>query len=123
MTFHVPEILRITTGPLASSRGLGNNGAFLVKVGPEGRTLAMIASDVEQWEHVSVSIPGHPVLPTWGEMCWVKNTFWDAEDCVVQYHPPKADYVNFCNTCLHLWAPIGLDVPRPPKHLVGGIVQ
>lgn len=69
----------------------------------------------ELWEHVSVS--GRRT-PSWDEMCFIKSLFWDDEECVVQYHPPKSDYVNMAKTCLHLWKYKG-DMPRPPKIMVG----
>lgn len=65
------------------------------------------------WEHVSVA-PFSGANPTWDDMCFVKDIFWDDEDCVVQYHPPKSDYVNVKSNCLHLWKPIGQTIPRPP---------
>ena len=45
--------------------------------------------------------------------------FWDEEDCVVQYHPPKSDYVNIHKNCLHLWRPTDGELPRPPKIMIG----
>jgi hypothetical protein len=52
-------------------------------------------------------------------MCFVKDLFWDDEECVMQLHPPKSDYVNCHPNCLHLWKPVGQDIPRPPSELVG----
>lgn len=71
----------------------------------------------EQWDHVSVT--KNVGMPTWEEMCFLKNLFWDEEDCVVQYHPPKSDYVNVAKGCLHLWRFIGGETPRPPSIFVG----
>jgi hypothetical protein len=70
----------------------------------------------EGWEHVSVSSRR---LPTWTDMVRVKDLFWDAEDCVVQFHPPQSDYVNQHPTCLHLWRHATVPFPRPPRGLVG----
>lgn len=36
-----------------------------------------------------------------------------------QYHPPKSAYVNNHPNCLHLWRPIGIEMPRPPSIMVG----
>ncbi len=118
MTFHVPDKWRIRSGRLASDDSFGNNGAFFVPGVRGGPVLAVIASDGDGWEHVSVSTPTR--CPTWDEMCRVKALFWDDEDCVLQYHPPKSDYVNFHPFCLHLWRPIGTEILRPPAALVGG---
>jgi hypothetical protein len=52
-------------------------------------------------------------------MCFVKDLFWDEEECVVQFHPPKSKYVNHHTRCLHLWKQIGVVVPMPPTKLIG----
>lgn len=67
------------------------------------------------WEHVSVSAA---TVPTWAEMCWVKGLFWGPEEWVVQYHPAVSEYVNDHERVLHLWRPIGVPVPTPPKECV-----
>jgi len=69
------------------------------------------------WEHVSASMKNR--CPTWEEMCFLKNLFWDEDECVVQFHPPKSDYVNNAKTCLHLWKYVGGEIPRPQSLLVG----
>lgn len=67
------------------------------------------------WEHVSVSAR---TTPTWDEMCWVKNLFWPADECVVQFHPAGKDYISDHDACLHLWRVIGVDFPLPPPEAV-----
>lgn len=109
---HAPEQYR---NKLYSLPQDGNNGVFSVPF--ESFTLAVIASDGEGWEHVSASLPGR--TPNWREMCFLKDLFWDEEDCVIQYHPPKSEYVNNHEHTLHLWRPIGTDLPMPPSILVG----
>jgi hypothetical protein len=81
--------------------------------------LRVIASDGSEWpfegipwEHVSVSLPTR--CPTWDEMCFVKRQFWRDEDCVIQFHPPRSQYVNAHRYCLHLWKPVGIELPLPP---------
>ena len=69
------------------------------------------------WEHVSVR-PFSGANPTWDDMCFIKDMFWNDEDCVVQYHPPKSQYVNVAENCLHLWRPIGQSMPVPPMIFV-----
>jgi hypothetical protein len=120
MTFHAPEKYRIKTGPMASSFDNGNNGQFMVTSLKLRSPLAVQASDGFGWEHVSVSL--NPILkrcPTWEEMCFIKGLFWDAEDCVLQFHPAKNDYINNHPYCLHLWRPIGIEIISPPSILVG----
>lgn len=120
MAFHVPEKFRINldsyNGVKMTNIFLGNNGMFICKIA-RGQELRVIASDGEGWEHVSVSRKDR--CPTWDEMCQIKALFWDEEDCVIQYHPPKSDYVSNHPYCLHLWRPIGIDMPRPPSLMVG----
>lgn len=84
-------------------------------------TLGIIAEGTPAWEHVSVSPqPGAADrCPTWEEMCYVRELFWEPEDRVVQYHPPESEYVNNARNCLHLWRPIGVEFPHPPSLCVG----
>jgi hypothetical protein len=118
--FHVPEQYRFTQRGhfMRSTYKDGNNGAFLIPMS-DGSVLRIIASDGEGWEHVSVSIEGAQHCPFWEQMCFVKNLFWDEEDCVVQFHPPKSEYINCHKYCLHLWRPTAVSVPTPYKYLVG----
>lgn len=99
--------------------GDGGNGCFKVFVG--GRAFFVIASDGGGWEHVSVSPCNRKrrTCPTWEEMCAVKDMFFREDECVVQYHPPKSDYVNMHPYCLHMWRPLDTELPRPPAILVG----
>lgn len=118
----MPEQFRLTTwggaqDVLASTEADGNNGAFGFAL--DGVLMFAIASDGGGWEHVSLSCQENRT-PTWDEMCAVKNLFWGPEDCVVQYHPPEADYVNCHPFTLHLWRQTGgKELPRPPKYMVG----
>ena len=121
MKKHVPLSLqanRVREGEYASDETYGMAGAFRL-IGPNG-LLVVMSGGVDQengWEHVSVSANKRP--PTWDEMCFVKNIFWDEEEMVVQFHPPKSEYVNFHPHCLHLWRPITMTIPMPPSLLVG----
>ena len=115
--FHVPEEKRVIHGQMGSTPRDGNNGLFTVKSLRPRQNLRIIASDGEGWEHVSVSLPDR--IPTWLEMCTVKDTFWDGEDVVVQFHPRRSEYVDCHPFCLHLWRPRGRQFPTPPSILVG----
>lgn len=119
MTFRVPNLYRIRSGPMGSDDSIGDCEAFDLSI-RMGQKTHVIASSDGGWEHVSVSHPKS--TPTWETMCLVKSLFWDEEDCVMQLHPPKSDYVNKHPHCLHLWAPVaasGVLIPRPPKWMVG----
>lgn len=119
--FHVPEKHRITRGPGASNFTFGNNGAFVLPPLIGNRALYIIASDGMGWEHVSVhAYEGKRTrTPTWDEMCYVKDSFWDAEDVVMQLHPRKSQYVNNHPHVLHLWRPTEATIPEPDSILVG----
>ncbi len=108
------EQYRIRLGLLHSDETFGNNGAFEIQLGC--RTLYAIVSDGSSWEHVSVSLKQR--CPTWDEMCFVKDLFWADDEVVIQYHPAKNNYVNDYPTCLHLWKPIGVELPMPELNLI-----
>lgn len=109
MTFKCPEQHRFRFP--GGWPGDATNGAFIID------NLRIIASDGEAWEHVSVSTSSR--CPTWDEMCFVKGLFWSEEDCVVQFHPPKSEYVNVHPYCLHLWRKVGSEFETPPSLMVG----
>lgn len=117
MAFKVPEKFRLKKGSYATEAKDGNNGVFICKSAKFKRALRCIASDGMDWEHVSVSLADR--CPTWEEMCYIKSLFWGEDDLVLQYHPPKSDYVSYAEYCLHLWRPINTEVTRPPFYLVG----
>lgn len=122
--FHVHNKFRVVRGPMASDDSYGNNGFFVL---PHYRIndyqFYAQVSDGEGWEHVSVSVgrkgEKQRRCPTWEEMCWIKNWFWDEEDCVIQFHPAKSEYVNLHPYVLHLWVPINQTIPIPNKIMVG----
>lgn len=134
--FHVPERYRQAfvspiTGTEVSLASRGEpRGYFVIPPSVAHRrrcALRAVASDGVgtaeaglgkiEWEHVSVSTPVR--CPTWDEMSYVKSMFWDDEDAVIQFHPPRSEYVNCHPYCLHLWRPVGIELPRPPAIMVG----
>jgi len=110
---------RIRHGEYASTSG-HMYGAFEI-FGPKGTLLRIISSGFDEltdgWEHVSVSTTHRP--PNWAEMCMVKDLFWNEDECVIQYHPPRKVYVNYHPHCLHLWRPDFVEIPLPPMILIG----
>lgn len=46
-------------------------------------------------------------MPTWNDMCALKDMFFKDDEEVYQIHPKKSEYVNVIENCLHLWKPIG----------------
>jgi hypothetical protein len=129
MTLCIPrkvEPYRVCQRSIWSSNPGDNFGAFDDVPGPCGEKLNILVSDglpddpVDCWEHVSVSLArvGKARLPNWEEMCWVKNLFWNPEDCVVQFHPPQSEHVSNYRV-LHLWRSLDQEFPRPPGWMIG----
>jgi len=120
----VPEIYRVRHGVFGTTANDGNNGVFEIphyKIA--GYIFYLLISDGEGWEHVSVTVgqkgkPAHR-CPTWLEMCWIKDQFWNKDEVVVQYHPAQEDYVSNHDFCLHLWKPTDFKMLTPPTYLVG----
>lgn len=123
--FKVPEKNRVKDGPLGSDYSYGDNGYFIIPSIDNSichpSFFHVIASDGECWEHLSahIRVNGEDRTPTWEEMCFIKGIFWDDEDVVMQLHPKKSEYVNNHPHVLHLWRPIGVEIPTPPSILVG----
>lgn len=102
--------------PMDSNPG-DTYGSFFI---PRGRMrLFCIAEngtgDID-WEHVSTRAEDYKGsrIPTWEEMCFVKDLFWDEEECVVQFHPAKSKHVNNHPHVLHQWKPTKITMPEPP---------
>lgn len=96
-------------------------GWTLVQQGEDGfacrcGSLCVIASWGDGWDHVSVSRRDR--CPTWEEMCFVRDGFFREHEWVVQYHPPRNDYVDRHPFCLHLWRSQLERFPVPPKELI-----
>lgn len=81
------------------------------------RILKVIASRGMGWDHVSVSLPER--TPNYEEMDFVRFVFWNPDETVMQLHVSVSDHVNMASTCLHLWRPQNVEIPRPPKIMVG----
>jgi hypothetical protein len=108
---------RIREGDWGSDASMGFNGAFEI-LGPAGIYLRIIASDgvdpdAQSWEHVSVSTEKR--IPTWEEMCFVKDLCWKDEETVVQFHPKKSQYINHHPRVLHLWRHRNNEALLPPS--------
>lgn len=80
---------------------------------------SFICSHGGGWEHVSVSPYKKSVIPTWNDMCMIKDIFWNDDESVIQVHPPKDQYVNNKENCLHLWKCYYKEMVLPPSCFVG----
>jgi hypothetical protein len=112
--------LRGPLGQWSSNDSDGLMGAFEIRQ-QGGAALRIISSgpattpEHHGWEHVSVSCAKR--TPTWDEMCFVKNLFWEPEEMVVQLHPPQSRWINQHPYVLHLWkSPQTIELP--PRGMV-----
>lgn len=125
--FKVPEKYRELPKGLPPPLNPKREGFFIIPVNdpePGIRYYQVIASGGYGWEHVSVILLNEKkhsaeIMPSWDDMCFLKDLFWDDTDCVVQYHPPASEYVNNHKWCLHLWRPTVEQMPMPNKLMVG----
>jgi hypothetical protein len=109
---------RVRSGPFESPKK-ADYGAFSVP-GPCGINLNIVVGPATQeipWEHVSVSCRNR--TPNWTEMCYIKSLFWTDEETVMQLHPPRSQWINNHQYCLHLWKPLAESIPLPPSSTVG----
>lgn len=97
----------IESGKVWNHVNLGIMHSGLIKL-PNCKTCSVVWGDNESgWEHVSVSPKHQFTIPTWEDMCVLKDTFFNDDEEVYQIHPKKSEYVNISQNCLHLWKPIG----------------
>lgn len=88
------------------SQVLAMNSAY-IKL-PDCGTCSVVWNNCEYgYEHVSVSPRKKFNIPSWNDMCVLKDVFWGEDEEVYQIHPKKREYVNVVDNCLHLWKPIG----------------
>ena len=80
---------------------------------------SFVCSTGAGWEHVSVAPFHRRIVPSWDDMCTVKDIFWYKDEAVIQIHPPEAEYVNNIPNCLHLWRCTYREMVLPPSVLVG----
>ena len=117
------EQARETLDPRFATKRGDRFGVFRFKSPSTGATLRCIVGSAELheevnvggegWDHVSISKIDK--VPTWEEMCFVKELFFADDECVVQFHPPKSDYINHHPNVLNLWKPSKTPIPMPPK--------
>jgi hypothetical protein len=96
------------------AKGDDFGGAFEVPCGVI--TLRVIASNGEDWDHVSISVKGR--CPTWQEMEYVKRMFFKPNETAMQLHVKPDDHISVHPFVLHLWRPHKLAIPLPPKIMV-----
>lgn len=123
---HLEKFRHTKPGTSMSSNEGDRFGVFYI---PNARTQFIIIMDdgtdhgdgkPTGWAHVSLRAKDYSGErePTWGEMCWAKQLFWEDEEAVMQIHPPKSEFINTHPNVLHLWSPVNGEIPRPRKELV-----
>jgi hypothetical protein len=89
-------------------------GSFRIPYG--NKKLFVIAGCALDWDHVSVSLRHR--TPTWAEMVWIKNLFFEPEELVIQFHPPQKQYINCAKHVLHIWRPWQQEIKLPPEWML-----
>jgi hypothetical protein len=118
------SVYRVTKGPQASDWHNGPNGFFVFPhYRIHGYEIRCMSSNGLGWDHVSVTVAAKNQnstrCPTWEEMCWVKDQFWNKDEVVWQYHPAESNYVSDHHFCLHLWSKQNFEMPTPDPIMVG----
>lgn len=114
--FKAPEDHRVRVGNMRTTEEHGNNGVFKIIEGYRSEVqIVCIASDQNGWENVSVAVKknGKTISPTHGQMQKVKELFWEAEDCVMQFYPPKSQSPKKGSKILYLWRKAGENFAVP----------
>lgn len=112
---HIAGVMWIRNNPLA----LAGIKSGYIKLPSGVRASVVAGADEDGWEHVSIELKARR-LPTWDEMCFVKDLFWDEEEEVVQIHPKKSQYINITEA-LHLWRPADGDWARMNGGIFGEV--
>ena len=86
-------------------RLLGFTYCCLVKLPDCGTCSCVFSNNEDGFEHVSISPMKKNNMPSWDDMATLKDLFFYDEEEVYQIHPPKSEYVNIKDNCLHLWRP------------------
>jgi hypothetical protein len=89
-----------------------------VKLPDCGTCSVAFGNNEDGYEHVSVSPKHRYRIPSWDDMCALKDIFFRDEEEAYQIHPKKSEYVNISENCLHLWKPIGHELEELVK---GGV--
>lgn len=82
----------------------------------QGECLAFFVSPLGQvgvscgnWEgvpYIHASLVKAEGLPTYEEMCALKDAVFGPNRYACQIHPPESEHVNIHSRCLHLWGPL-----------------
>ena len=101
---------------LYGTMGGSGDGIFAFRSPVDSKTLRVIASTGEGWEHVSVSRINK--TPSWAEMEFVKRMLFKPEEVCMQLHVAVEEHISVHRFCLHIWRPINQEIPLPPSWMV-----
>lgn len=90
----------------ASVGELGGHAHIELPTGLSGSVIW--GRDEAGFEHVSVSDRRRGRLPSWQDMCRVKDIFWPEDEECAQFHPRESEYVHSVGgleNVLHIWRP------------------
>ena len=79
---------------------------------------AEIQRDGKRWLHVSMARANR--VPDWQEIKLVKSLFIGDDKTALQVFPPKSQFVNIHEFCLHLWHCLDGDVTPNFAHMENG---
>jgi len=65
------------------------------------------------------SVPKEKKPPTWAEIEQIKRLFFAPHEVCMQLHVAVSDHISVHPNCLHIWRPIDVAIPLPPKRMVG----
>lgn len=114
----VQEIINNRRYIYSNDLEIGSDG-FRGYMTVDGINMTFVASYGGGWDHVSVAPTNRRKIPTWEQMCTVKDIFFEDDEAVIQIHPPKNEYVNNYPNCLHLWRANDKEMILPPSFMVG----
>lgn len=77
-----------------------------------------VERDGKNWVHLSVS--KRKQYPSWDEFSQVKDLFLGSESLAIQVLPPRSEWVNDHNYCLHLYQCLD-ERPTPDFRKLGTI--
>jgi hypothetical protein len=114
----VKELSEIVKDPRLRNVEMAMDG-FRADIHIGGWDGSLIVSHGGGWNHASVSPYAKRIIPSWSDMCALKEMIWNDDETVIQIHPPKDQYVNNVPNCLHLWECYYKPMVLPPSVFVG----
>lgn len=99
-----------------------------IKIGEDGLTAdihiggwdgSLIFSWGGGWYHASISPYKKRIMPSYDDMCQLKEIFWRDDEDAIHVYPRKENHVNNVENCLHLWSCKYAPMLLPPSCFIG----